>query len=125
MRLAKIVVISLILLSGAACRNEMPIVPEQLIGTWVTSDPRYAGRALEVTHTQIKIAQSGSGTQDLQQFLAINRKSLGRATLFTFMMQGKDEGQTRLTFEYDPAEGGTIRFPNQTPVWRREIDSPP
>lgn len=108
-----------------ACQDAIPVVPQHLLGTWVTDDPRFAGRTFEITHTHVKIVQEQGGQPVVESIHKIERKPVGRNTLFTFYTRDDadpDQKPGKIIFEYDPGDDGVIHFKNQAPAWKKRVE---
>jgi len=108
-----IVFIILTLLGGYSCKKEL-IVADELLGVWVTSDPKYKGCYFEVTEDEIVI-------KDIEEdvnFFKISKIEAEQdpdEDFITYIITHADlEGRPlELSVLYFPGEEGTIRFKNQ------------
>ena len=98
-------------------------VPDELLGVWKTSAPKYADRYFEITKG-VMIFDIGEGDVDSSPITSIETVSGGRHTLYTISYQSYQnrEGQEyRFSFYYDSAHGGEIVFKNQEDItWTKE-----
>lgn len=79
----------LALLALAACRERIPM-PEDMVGTWVTPDPRYQDRYLQLTHHGVAL---GTGRNEAQ-----------RHTIEA-VYSSRDDGKTLYTVVYRTGYG--------------------
>jgi hypothetical protein len=91
-----------------------PNVPDELVGTWRTSDPRYADRSLDIDTVTISFG-TGPGTAATGFIQKVEGVPEGSRTLFTITYV--EDGQEELcSFYYRPANGKTIVFKNQPDI---------
>ena len=119
MKLAGALIIGVFLLSSLGCSPEKEVVvPEELIGQWSTSAPRYADRHFEFTKKSLifKVGDEETGihkVKELEQF------SDGNATWYTITYLSLGE-KYKFSFSLYPAEDGIIKIVNQANVqWAR------
>lgn len=106
----------------AACTDRQ--VPAELVGRWVSEDPRYAGRSLEIRWQLVKL---GIDANTSQVFVIRDVESEASA-----------EGPTRYVLHYDDEEGTDqalrlelvpgpppgLRLENHSELWVREDADP-
>jgi hypothetical protein len=117
--------IILALLGGNSCKKEL-VVPDELLGVWETSEPKYKGCYFEVTSEDI-IFKDIEEDINFFKITKIESEEDPDEDFITYIITYVDpEG---LPFEhsvlYFPKEKGTIRFKNQTNIiWvKRKTDS--
>lgn len=117
----------LVVLSLSACRRPEQL-PLELIGTWVTDEPRYAGRSFTLQAPSTLILQFGAGADSLsiRRIRAVHGKfdSSRNATLYRIVYrEGRDDLYFSLYSFTQPARA--VRFKNLPEiVWRLDPDSP-
>jgi len=93
------------------------VMPEELIGTWTTTAPAYADRALRLTRTAVVFgADVGiENAHPIQRVIsARDHDTLVYTVVYTDLVD-----QT-IAFYYTPADGGTITLINQRDLqWKR------
>jgi hypothetical protein len=96
-------------------------IPATLIGVWKTEDPRYEGRHFELTVDTVRLAmgQNGQTAFPIRKF---EKNEEPRATVYSVAYLNLTDGVTdTLSFSYEPANGGVIRFRNQRNIrWQRD-----
>lgn len=102
---------------GSQCEKSKT-VPGELIGVWRTSAPKYADCYLELTEDLIIFANEAHlDKKDVNRISGIKRTDRGKEVLYTFSyevyFEGKKGQECKLSFYYEPSEGGAIRFKNQ------------
>jgi hypothetical protein len=112
--------IILALLGGNSCKKELA-VPDELLGVWETSEPKYEGCYFEVTKDEIIIKDI---EEDINFFkiTKIEAEEDPEENFVTYIItHAYPEGPPfELSFLYFPGEEDTIRFKNQTNiVWVR------
>ena len=100
--------------------EEPVVVPRELIGVWKTDDPRYVDRYFELTVDTITLAMGEDGKKSYPvQKLEKRSDTPGISYALTYRNPIEDVVDT-LSFDYEPTEGGAIRFKNQRDlVWRK------
>jgi hypothetical protein len=91
-----------------------------LIGVWETDDPRYVDRYFELTGDTITLARGEAGKDSYPiERLEKQTNRRGASYVLTYRNPVERVGDT-LSFEYEPREGGAIRFKNQRRiVWKK------
>jgi hypothetical protein len=106
----------LALLGGYSCQKEV-IVPDELLGVWETSEPKYEGCYFEVTQDEIIIKDI---EEDINFFkiVKIETEANPDEDFVTYIITHADlEGPPfELSVIYFPGEEATIRFKNQTNI---------
>ena len=103
----------LIVFFGAQCQKEFT-VPEELIGVWVTDDPKYADHPFEIKKETL-IFEQGQGYLDFDVFPIVNleKTDADGNTLYIIHYVLPAGKKFDFSFYYASAEGGVIRFKNQ------------
>ena len=103
----------LILFFGAQCQKEFT-VPEELIGVWVTDDPRYVNHPFEIKKDTL-IFEQGLGFFDFDVFPIGNLEKIDKDgnTLYIIHYLLPAGRKFEFSFYYASTEGGVIRFKNQ------------
>ena len=104
----------------AACASPPPEVPAPLRGRWTTADPRFVGRAMELTIDGVAF-ETGEGSPARHPVLAVAEDPReGGSRRYTIVYAGDGGNEYRLTVRYDEA-AGELRLENRAEVvWRRE-----
>ncbi len=122
MKLKWIVIVALILI-GASIFVFYPgknkDIPEDLIGKWTTSEPRYQDRFFEITKETLTYGLGGD-RKDIY-FISSMKKSLqGNDILYTINFKNTDGLKFTRSFYYHPEDGGAIQFKHQEHIeWRK------
>ncbi len=125
---AKIIFLVFILLfvfSGCKLWRDTSL-PDKLIGVWKTSEPRYSERFFEL-RKGIIVFGTGGDSISTYPITDVNKVVEKGKTLFTIYYANKAGQEYQLSFYYEEANGGLIRFKNQKQiVWKKEefSDSP-
>jgi len=108
----------LMILVGCQSR-ESATVPDELVGTWKTSAPKYVDRSFEIRKNVIVLG-IGKGNTDAHPVLNLQEARDGEAIFYTISYMNYEGRPDRFSFYYDPARGGVIRFKNQQRIeWTR------
>ena len=103
---------------GTGCAEEPPL-PEELIGTYTTSEQTYAERSLELTSREVVFGLGDAGTSR-HVIESVSREDDQAKTLYTLAYAGEG-GTDHLIFYHDAAHGGSIVLHNQTSItWSRQ-----
>ena len=103
---------------ATGCAEELSL-PEELIGTYTTSEQTYADRSLELTSREVVF---GLGEAGMSRHLieSVSREDDQGKTLYTLAYAGEG-GTDHLIFYHDVARGGSIVLHNQTSItWTRQ-----
>ncbi|NIM49204.1 MAG: hypothetical protein GTN62_04590 [Gemmatimonadales bacterium] len=93
-------------------------IPDELVGVWHTTDPRYADRPFEITK-DILIFHQGGTDSTVHEILEVKRDEGVRETLYTINYDN-EEAVYEFAFYYSAVPEGVIRFKNQRHMeWRR------
>ena len=116
--------IILALLGGNSCKKEM-VIPDELIGVWETSEPKYEGCYFEVTKDEI-IIKDIEENLNFYKITKIEAEKDPSEEFITYVITYIDLEERDYEFPilYFPGEEGAIRWKNQTNiVWtKREAE---
>ncbi len=121
-RLAGILLVVLLALLAAALYTSLApdrttVLPDEIVGTWRTTDPRYAETILDIGKTSLVFGtvDNSSTSHTIER---VEQEDFDLAKLYT--VHYRDEGGlNELSFFYVPVDG-LIRFKNQRSLaWRR------
>jgi hypothetical protein len=103
----------LILFFGTQCQKEFT-VPEELIGVWVTDDPKYVDYPFEIKKDTL-IFEQALGYFDFDVFPIVNveKSDTDGDALYIIYYLLPAGRKFEFSFYYTPTEGGVIRFKNQ------------
>ena len=90
-------------------------IPENLIGKWTTSEPRYEDRFFEITKETL-VYGLGGDKQDVYFVSNLETRLQGNQILYTLSCKDTDGLKFTRSFYYESANGGVIRFKNQKHV---------
>jgi len=118
-------VIILMALVCAGCnRNDSRMLPRQLEGTWTTDDPRYQDRFMDLSQAFVIIGTSRYDAPSVQLIDKVEVEARGSDTVLTvYSTDHSQSAHYQMAIQFSPANGGEIRFKNQTQVWRRREDT--
>ena len=113
-----------ILASFLVCQlKENNEIPDELAGVWRTSAPKYKDCFFDLNEHLIIF---GNGhlleNVDVNFISKLKNTHMGRQLLYIIYYENLQNQEFKLSFYYDPSNGGIIRFKNQEKIeWRREI----
>lgn len=106
---------------GVQCQKWFT-VPEELIGVWVTKDPRYFNFPFEIKKNTV-IFEQGLGYLDFDVYpiAGVKKTELEGQTLYIIYYTLPSGKKFEFSFYYSAANGGEIRFKNQPEmVWSKK-----
>lgn len=108
-----------LLLALVGCGPESSkTVPEDLIGVWKTSVPKYADTFIELTRTTITFGAGEKGTH-LRSVVKVTKVQEEGGLLYTIFYTDPDGQEYTFAFYYDSADG-VLRWKNQrTIAWMK------
>ena len=100
------------------------VMPAELLGTWVTDDARYTGRALELRPRAV-VFQRGSVAPDVLSVVAV-RTDGARGGRAAYTITAIDDGQpAAVSLSFDRGPPSELRLSSQPSVrWRRAPGMP-
>lgn len=112
---------ALLVILGCDSAKPHPVPPE-LLGTWRTQDPRYAGLYFKIDAANFSYS-TVEGT--VESYAIINYEQLASAEegrVRTHVLHGSRDGQKlRISLSYEPLGGGRFKFKNQDKTfWTRD-----
>jgi hypothetical protein len=123
---SKWIVISAVILGALLVFLFFPIenrdIPENLIGKWITSEPNYQDRFIEITKETFVY---GLGGDKLDVYFISNLKAnlKNNEILYTISYKNKNGLKFTRSFYYYPENGGLIQFRHQEHIkWMKEKD---
>jgi len=98
---------------GVQCQERFT-VPEELIGVWVTEDPKYADYPFEIKKNTV-IFEQGLGYLDFDVYpiAGVKMTESEGQTLYIIYYTLPSGKEFEFSFYYSAANGGEIRFKNQ------------
>lgn len=107
----------LVLLMGCEPKNRS--LPDDLIGVWKTSHPKYADRFLLLGEDLI-IFGTGARSVSAHPITKFAKVPQVSGFLYTITYTNEDGQEYRLSFVHDLEHGGVIWFKNQKDIlWKR------
>ena len=97
-------------------QNELPA---ELYGVWRTTAPGYEDRFLQLKKGFV-IFGVGNEKAVAQHIQKVEALQVGPETLYTISSEEVGGEASVLSFYYNPADGGSIRFRNQELLWKKE-----
>lgn len=121
-----ILLVLAIFVSFFGCQSKGPAtVPDELLGVWKTSAPKYKRCFFEITKDSITFANRDvSEGLDVNIISKIEKTHEEKQILYTIHYKKRKGEECKLPFYYNPSKGGTIRFKNQKEIEWRKADVP-
>ena len=120
MKTAKTIIILIIVAVMTSCQfGGRAELPAELMGSWKTSNPKYADRLLTFTDDEIHF---GIGKGQVNKYTITNVKAsdLGHQTIKYFIhYKNQDEDNFIFAFTYNSAHNGSIMIGHQEGIWRK------
>ncbi len=96
------------------CQPRNTTVPDNLIGHWKTSTPRYANYSFEITKDNV-IMKVGEETFSIRSISNIETTS-GKNMSFNVFYLKQEGGEVKFSFYYDSKNNGEIRLKNPVDI---------
>lgn len=121
MKSTGILVASVILVFLSGCGPERTkTVPDELVGIWKTSVPKYADAYIELSRTTITFGAGEAGSY-VRTVSSVEKVREGGNTLYTVFYVDAQGVEYKLAFYYEPGNGGMMRWKNQRSIaWARQ-----
>ena len=123
----KVIIISIVVLTFISVFICFPRhnkrLPDNLIGTWTTSEKKYIDRFFELTPNTVTY---GIGREKRNAYNISNMKKdvQNNTVLYTIEYHNSDGVQYTRSFYYDVTKGGVIKFKNQKDIpWTKMMDT--
>jgi hypothetical protein len=120
MRYFRLLLLSLLIMPAVACKPSL-VVPKELVGSWVTQDPRYQGKILMIDGEGFIMLVVDAETLPKAERID-SMTSTTQAGVATYVLETSDQAgaHERVTVMYRAVNGGELRLahPNQV-VWQR------
>ena len=120
MKTAKIVMVLFIVAIMIGCQyGGTTELPAELMGSWKTSNPKYADRLLSFTDGEIHFG-IGNGQVNKYAITKVKASDLGhQSTKYVIHYQNQDGDDLIFTFTYNSAHNGSIMIAHQEGIWRK------
>jgi hypothetical protein len=89
-------------------------VPDDLVGVWKTSVPKYADTFIELRRSTITFGAGEKGAQ-LRSVEKVTKEREAAGFLYTVFYTDPDRQEYKFAFYYDPADG-VLRWKNQRTI---------
>lgn len=101
--------------------NMTHMLSHELDGVWVTDDPRYQGRSMELSPTFVILVTGPEEPASVQWVDRVQSEPTAEGFRLTvYATEFTDGNSTRMSLQFSRANGGEIRFANDGRLWRRE-----
>jgi len=110
-----------------ACESKGPTsIPPEMLGVWKTSEPKYEGCFFELAKDEISFSNKAYLASFVIHKISKIEITTPRAEklLCTVYYKGSEGQEYEFSFYYDPSDGGSIRFKNQTTIKWVKADVP-
>lgn len=98
-------------------------LPAELMGSWKTSNPKYADRLLKFTDSEIHFG-IGRGQFTTYTICKVKASDLGhQSTKYVIHYQNQDKDDFIFAFIYTSAHKGSIMVNHQEAIWRKTATS--
>jgi hypothetical protein len=117
------VVIMVVLLIFVFFPKKNKDIPENIIGKWTTSAPRYEDRFIEITKDTV-VYGLGGDKKDVYFISNLETNPEGNKLLYTISFKNTEGLAFTRSFYYHPENGGAIQFKHQEHItWRKTKDT--
>ena len=103
------------------CFHTPAVIPEELIGKYITTHPEYEDQFFELGAGLITLA-FGGGKYKYYNVKRVEKKSIENRVLYTVLCANEDQGEEfNFAFFADLGKGGIIQFKNkQHVIWEKQ-----
>ena len=120
-----ILLVLAIFVSFFGCQSKGPAtVPDELLGVWETSAPKYENCFFRLTKDTLTFANIDLDNIDVNSISKIEKIHREKGILYTIHYENREGQEYKFLFYYDPFRGGAIRFKNQEQIEWRKADVP-
>jgi hypothetical protein len=100
-------------------RERTKTVPDELVGIWKSSAPKYADTFIELTKTTITFGAGEAGSH-VRSVVGVEKAREEGNALYTVFYVDAQGVEYKLAFYYEPGNGGVMRWKNQQSIaWTR------
>ena len=111
--MTRLVLVFFLVGAFSGCRvARLESVPDELVGVWKTTSPRYEDRFFEISEDLIVFGTGGRNTE-AHRILSIREALEDERLLYAISYESAEGEEYGFFFYYDPAGSGVIRFKNQ------------
>jgi hypothetical protein len=121
-----LIVVSMIISLLGCSSNKLETLPQELLGQWETTAPKYKGFSFKLTKECIIFTDLNAENETEVYVIKKRTKDIDEDnnSVYTVFYENKEELELRFALYYDPAEGGKITLKNQKGiVWTRSKKS--
>ncbi|OPL16977.1 MAG: hypothetical protein AVO38_06680 [delta proteobacterium ML8_D] len=116
-----ILVVTAILVMHHKYNKDNESLPDDLIGRWITSSPRYNGRFLELSQIAV-IFGVGEDNIDVNFISSVEKRIEADVILYTIKYRNQNETEGSIVFYWYPSDN-VIRLKNQRQmIWKKSRD---
>ena len=102
--------------------NVLPNLPREMEGVWTTDDPRFSGRFMELSPSFVIIVTGHDDAASVQFIDKVETQAPNDFSSLTVYSTDYSEGtHYRMRLQFNPANGGELRFQNQGQLWKRDV----
>ena len=113
MHMTRLVLMFFLVGAFSGCRVALlESVPDELVGVWKTTSPRYEDRFFEISEDLI-VFGTGGRTTEAHPIVSIGEALEDERLLYAIAYEIAEGEEYGFFFYYDPAGSGVIRFKNQ------------
>jgi hypothetical protein len=116
--------ILMLLLCLGCNRHRSLTLPADLAGVWTSDDPRYHDRFFELWPTFVIVVTGPGNPASVQWIRKVEAKPQGDSSAFTvYSTDYSQHTDYQMVLQFNPANGGEIRFGNEPQIWKRRRET--
>ena len=123
MKMRWIFLVGFVLFSGLGCSsNEIKALPQELLGEWETTAPKYEGFTFQLTQEMIAFMDSNAENGIEACIIQKRTKDVDKDNkeIYTIYYKNNEDLEFKFALYYEPSGGGRIILKNQKGiVWTR------
>ena len=120
--MTRLVLVFFLVGAFSGCRvARLESVPDELVGVWKTTSPRYQDRFFEISEDLVVFGTGGRNTE-AHPIVSISEALEDERLLYAISYESAEGEESEFSFYYDPAGSGVIRFKNQQDMAWTAVD---
>jgi len=122
MHMTRLVLVFFLVGAFSRCRVALlESVPDELVGVWKTTSPRYEDRFFEISEDLV-VFGTGGHTTEAHPIVSMSGTREDERPLYAISYEIAEGEEYEFFFYYDPAGSGVIRFKNQLDMAWTAVD---
>jgi hypothetical protein len=113
-------IVCILISTGCGRQESHSLLSRELAGVWTSKDPRYQGRSMELSPAFIIVVTGPHDAPSVEMIDRVETEAKGTDTHYTIYSTDYLKGNhSKMNADFSAANGGEIRFRNQSQAWTR------